>query len=117
MHRTLRSSKKVAGAHSFIAHRGHLQPDMQETSQQIGTLEPPIPRFIGEGHMPELDEDRAVRKRAYFIWENEGRPHGRALEHWQRASAEERLRDEEKILEGRPDANIPTLLTKDAPGG
>jgi hypothetical protein len=90
---------------------------MQETSQRIGTLEPPIPRFIGEGHMPELDEDRAVRKRAYFIWENEGRPHGRALEHWQRASAEERLRDEEKILEGRPDANIPTLLTKDVPGG
>jgi DUF2934 family protein len=67
--------------------------------------------------MSELDEDTAIRERAYFIWENEGRPYGRALEHWQRASAEEPLRDEEKILEGRPDADIPALLTKDVPGG
>ena len=57
--------------------------------------------------MRELDEDKAIRERAYFLWENEGRPEGCALEHWQRAAAEERLVDEEKVLAGRPDANIP----------
>jgi DUF2934 family protein len=67
--------------------------------------------------MPEPDEDKAIRERAYFIWENEGRPQGRALDHWQRATAEEHLMDEEKVLVGRPDANIPAMLTKDVPGG
>jgi hypothetical protein len=67
--------------------------------------------------MRELDEDQAIRERAYFLWENEGRPDGRALDHWQRATAEERLVDEEKVLAGRPDANIPAMLTKDVPGG
>jgi hypothetical protein len=61
------------------------------------------------------------------IWESEGRPEGRADDHWQFAfienSSGERVRDdehmddEEKILAGRPDANIPALLTKDVRGG
>lgn len=29
-----------------------------------------------------------VRERAYHIWEQEGRPHGRDVEHWRRAEAE-----------------------------
>ncbi len=29
-----------------------------------------------------------VRARAYALWENEGRPEGRHLEHWLRASEE-----------------------------
>ena len=32
----------------------------------------------------EPDEHR-IRKRAYQIWEEEGRPNGRALDHWLRA--------------------------------
>jgi len=32
--------------------------------------------------------EEAVRRRSYFIWEQEGRPHGKALEHWLRAHAE-----------------------------
>jgi hypothetical protein len=79
--------------------------------------------------MPENNRDweQAVRVRAYFIWEREGRPEGRADDHWQFASIEhpggERVRDdehiddEEKILAGRPDANIPALLTRDVRGG
>jgi hypothetical protein len=68
----------------------------------------------------------AVRQRAYFIWEREGRPEGRAREHWLSAivevSREEHGRadefvDEEKVLAGRPDANIPAMLTKDVHGG
>ena len=33
------------------------------------------------------DENR-IKQRAYQIWENEGRPHGRDREHWERASRE-----------------------------
>ena len=67
--------------------------------------------------MQELDENKAIRERAYFLWENEGRPEGRALDHWQHAAAEERFVDEDKILVGCADANILAMLTKDVPGG
>lgn len=30
----------------------------------------------------------AIRERAYGIWEREGRPHGRELEHWLQAESE-----------------------------
>jgi hypothetical protein len=48
---------------------------------------------IGRSHIAE--EDPAVRRdyhariraRAYEIWEEEGRPHGRDREHWQQAEA------------------------------
>jgi Protein of unknown function (DUF2934) len=32
--------------------------------------------------------EEAIRKRAYDIWEREGRPHGRDFEHWVRAQVE-----------------------------
>lgn len=75
----------------------------------------------------EQDKEQVVREAAYFIWEREGRPDGRAQQHWQQAIVEiigadpEReagsFEDEEKVLAGRPDANMPALLTKDVPGG
>jgi hypothetical protein len=38
--------------------------------------------------------DAEVRTTAYYIWEREGRPAGRALDHWLRAENEvRRLRD------------------------
>ena len=79
--------------------------------------------------MPASDRtaDDLIREAAYFIWEREGRPSGRALEHWMRATTEaqapadgrdnEPMDDEEKVLAGRPDANLPALLTKDVLGG
>jgi hypothetical protein len=79
--------------------------------------------------MSEIDQDReqAIRERAYLIWEREGRPEGRAESHWRSAAIEvfghkqwrddEFLEDEEKVLAGRLDANIPALLTKDVQGG
>jgi len=77
--------------------------------------------MIESGH----DEHHTVRERAYFIWEHEGRPEGRAYDHWLLAMAEATgeedddgfLEDEEKVLDGRPDANMPALLTKDVRGG
>jgi hypothetical protein len=34
------------------------------------------------------DMDEQIRARAYQIWEEEGRPHGRHDEHWRRAAEE-----------------------------
>jgi hypothetical protein len=34
-------------------------------------------------------EEARVRERAYFLWEREGRPHGRAEAHWHRAAEAE----------------------------
>ena len=68
----------------------------------------------------------AVREAAYFIWEREGRPEGRALEHWARAVDEiitqqrgngEAKDDYEIVVDGSPGANMPALLTKDVLGG
>jgi DUF2934 family protein len=76
---------------------------------------------------PDRNEEHAIRVRAYLIWEREGRPEGRAHDHWLSATIEEFgdqrgrnddfMDDEEKVLAGRPDANIPALLTKDVQGG
>ncbi|MCB8880256.1 DUF2934 domain-containing protein [Acidisoma cellulosilytica] len=30
--------------------------------------------------------EEAIRERAYHMWESEGRPHGRAVEFWERAA-------------------------------
>jgi DUF2934 family protein len=73
----------------------------------------------------DQDRDHAIRERAYFIWEREGRPEGRARDHWLSATIEELIGaaddepmdDEEKVLAGRPDANFPALLTRDVHGG
>ena len=67
--------------------------------------------------MLETDEERAIRERAYFLWEAEGQPDGRDLDHWQRAAEEMQFVDEEKVIDGRSDANVPAMLTKGVPGG
>ena len=81
---------------------------------------------LGEARMGR-NREQAIRERAYLIWEREGRPHGRADDHWRYATVElfgevrerddERMEDEEKILAGRTDVNIPAMLTKDVQGG
>lgn len=35
-----------------------------------------------------LNSEESIRRRAYAIWEDEGHPEGRSLEHWLRAEAE-----------------------------
>lgn len=35
-----------------------------------------------------MADEKAIKERAYHIWETEGRPHGRDREHWERASRE-----------------------------
>lgn len=75
----------------------------------------------------EPAEEQAIRERAYFLWEQEGKPEGRAFAHWERARAvhsdqgrtpdDGLAKDEEAVLAGDPHANLPALLTKDVPGG
>jgi len=57
---------------------------------------------------PEPEEHR-VRERAYLIWVEEGRPDGRALDHWLRAKWELKTED----LKGE----LRRLEAELAPGG
>lgn len=47
--------------------------------------------------MDQDDIEERVRARAYEIWEEEGRPHGRDNEHWQRAAHEVRGQSTEPL--------------------
>jgi hypothetical protein len=77
----------------------------------------PEEQFGGPAMVEGIGRDiRAIREAAYRLWEKEGRPEGQALDHWLRAGGTP-LSEEEKVLEGRADANIPAMLTKDVPGG
>ena len=38
--------------------------------------------------MDIAQQDLWIRERAYWLWEEEGRPDGRELDHWYRASSE-----------------------------
>jgi two-component system, LuxR family, sensor kinase FixL len=56
---------------------------------------------------PNLDREEAIRTRARTIWEREGRPHRRDLNHWHQAeqeiAAERRLR---LVVEAAPNAMV-----------
>lgn len=71
------------------------------TAKKAGSNIPAIPESNGSavpvGNIPSnvtLPEDFAeqVRRRAYEIYEQSGRPDGRAQEHWAQAEAEIRSR-------------------------
>jgi PAS domain S-box-containing protein len=61
---------------------------------------------------PSLDREEAIRTRAQAIWEREGRPHGRDLDHWHRAeqqiAAEQRLR-----LAVEPSPNAMVIINRE----
>ena len=40
------------------------------------------------GERMTVEEEQQIRERAYSIWEQEGRPHGREMDHRLRAEAE-----------------------------
>jgi hypothetical protein len=44
----------------------------------------------------EADRDERIRQRAYRLWEEAGRPEGRAEDHWQRAAADLDREDAER---------------------
>jgi hypothetical protein len=49
--------------------------------------EPEVVAAISSGD-EQIANEQAIRERAYAIWEVQGRPEGRHLDHWLRAEAE-----------------------------
>ncbi len=51
---------------------------------------PSLPRRKGPsgGRVMSGERERNIRERAYAIWEQEGRPEGKGLDHWLQAEAE-----------------------------
>lgn len=45
----------------------------------------------------QIETEQQIRERAYAIWEREGRPAGRHLEHW--ATAEQEIKAEEAFAQ------------------
>ena len=48
--------------------------------------------------------EHKVRERAYAIWESEGRPEGKEVEHWLRAEAEVAAEEQEAAQEAKLEA-------------
>ena len=48
-----------------------------------------------------MNREQAIRERSYLIWEREGRPEGRNLEHWLLAEAEIRAEPKAAIAATR----------------
>jgi hypothetical protein len=51
--------------------------------------EPPFTELLAADEESPEDREHRTRERAYFLWEHEGRPEGRADEHWRIAQAQE----------------------------
>jgi hypothetical protein len=69
---------------SYMAGAGVLGPPSHEGVVR----EPAFTELLSpEGEIAE-DAERRMRERAYFLWEQEGRPEGRADEHWYAAQWE-----------------------------
>ncbi len=60
-----------------------------------------------------IDKEQRIREVAYFIWQEEGCPDGRAEQHWERAQAIVESQDaERKDIEGEtPGETLPEYLT------
>lgn len=51
--------------------------------------------------MSDTNRDQRIRERAYRLWEDEGRPEGRAEAHWELACQQEAEREASLDDEGR----------------
>ena len=96
---------------SKAAANDHLVPDAELeslTTRMHVCRGGPLARFGDDrGVLAETKEglDQAVRERAYFFWQQDGCPDGRAEEYWHRAH-EQNLRERAYVLwqqEGCPD--------------
>jgi hypothetical protein len=58
-----------------------------------------------------MADEKAIKERAYHIWEAEGRPTGRDREHWERASREFDVEAGKEPIKA-PDAGRPKAAGK-----
>ena len=56
-----------------------------------------------------------IADRSYFIWEQEGRPEGKALEHWLRAQSELEAEALSQIKTGKPKRTRAATAKKSKP--
>jgi hypothetical protein len=51
----------------------------------------------------DIDRTERIRHRAYELWEQAGRPHGKAAEYWRRAEEDETdaelLREQDQVID------------------
>jgi hypothetical protein len=64
-----------------------LDQNLVTTTAATQQTEPEVVAAIASGD-GQIANEQAIRERAYAIWEEEGRPEGRHLDHWLRAEAE-----------------------------
>ena len=65
------------------------RPENEAHTEGLGVfLRSPLDEDALVATVGRLLGEQAIGEAAYFIWEQEGRPDGRAEEHWQRAVAE-----------------------------
>ncbi len=56
------------------------------------------------------DHQGEIAKRAYRIWEGEGRPSGRDLDHWLRAEAEVHAESEKSVTQAPSKPERPDIV-------
>ncbi|CAA9265813.1 MAG: hypothetical protein AVDCRST_MAG27-3348 [uncultured Craurococcus sp.] len=83
--------KAADGAVSKALQAGSNDDDITAEHGRGSSYLPAIPQGTQQGRPPARghDPEHYLRERAYFLWEREGRPEGRALEFWERAFREE----------------------------
>jgi hypothetical protein len=64
-----------------------LDQNLVTTTAATQQTEPEVVAAIASGD-GQIANEQAIRERAYAIWEEEGRPEARHLDHWLRAEAE-----------------------------
>jgi hypothetical protein len=66
----------------------------------------------------DKETEQLIRERAYMLWENDGRPEGRAEEYWRRAEEEimnQSVAGEEDPLAALDDEEPGALASKPGP--
>jgi hypothetical protein len=58
------------------------------------------------------DRHAAIERRAYLLWEREGRPEGKALAHWLRAEREVEAQGNSRAAAGPAEPMRPTAKAK-----
>jgi hypothetical protein len=59
------------------------------------------------------DKEQRIRRRAYEVWERDGKPDNRAEEHWRQAELEEGSADASGGVEPEPSAPAPEATKRD----
>ncbi|MGE0213314.1 MAG: DUF2934 domain-containing protein [Parvibaculaceae bacterium] len=59
----------------------------------------------GDNKQTDGERERKIREKAYRLWEEAGRPEGRALEHW--AEANRKFDEERRTPGGGQHARVP----------